>query len=110
MFWFPAQHWLAVHMGIGTSPRAVFWYSWWSGAGSDLGELTLVGALLAAYRIKLNCSLTGCPWPGTHTVQGYDGRTYRACHKHHPGVDHGRKITQEHINDVHAEHVARMTS
>ena len=107
---FPLQHWFATHLGIGTSPRAVFWYSWWSGAGSDMGELTLVAGMLALYKAHLNCSVTGCPWPGRHVSQGDDGRTYKTCHKHHPGVDHGRRITQADIDTVHAEHVARMTS
>ena len=105
---FPLQHWFAVHMGIGTSPRAIFWYSWWSGAGSDLGELTLVGMLIGMYKVKLNCHEPGCPWPGSHTVTSDDGAVVRLCHKHHPGVA-GNKLTHADIVGVYAQHKARMT-
>lgn len=54
------------------------WYGFWSGFGSDLGEITLLGAVIAAYRHK-NCHVKGCPRlghidPAVHAP---------ACKRHH---------------------------
>lgn len=54
------------------------WYGFWSGFGSDLGEVLLLGGLFAMYRHH-NCQVKGC-WRlgrqvhGTHDV---------LCRKHH---------------------------
>ena len=47
------------------------WYLWWSGFGSDLGELTIV---LVIYH-HLNCHQSGCWRPARHATGGY-------CRKH----------------------------
>lgn len=52
-------HWLWWHFGIsGAGP----WYGFWSGFGSDISELTLVGIL---YRTII-CHEMGCWRPGHH--------------------------------------------
>ena len=51
-------------------------YQWWSGAGSDLGELTLLGMALAAWK-HINCEQPGCLRPG---------------HRH---PDHGRPVCRK---------------
>ena len=48
------------------------WYAFWSGFGSDLGELAIVGAILR----HVNCHEKGCWRLGRH----YQGTV--ACHKH----------------------------
>ena len=67
-------HWLWVHAGIpGTGP----WYAFWSGLGSDLGEVTLIGAVLGMY-FKHTCHDKGCWRIGRHTVNGTPW-----CNRHH---------------------------
>jgi hypothetical protein len=62
-------HWLYIHFGInGTGP----WYGFWSGTGSDIGEVAIVGAI---WRM-LNCHEPGCWRPGHHI----DGHI--VCRKH----------------------------
>jgi hypothetical protein len=50
------------------------WYGFWSGAGSDLAYLGIIGTL---YR-KHNCHQNGCWRVGRHTV---DGTPW--CDRHH---------------------------
>ena len=54
------------------------WYGFWSGFGSDLGEVTLLGAFIAAYRHK-NCHTKGC-WRLGHPDPEHG---FPACRKHH---------------------------
>lgn len=68
-------HWLWVHTGTGN--EAGPWYGFWSGFGSDLGEVALVGAVLGGYR-KHNCHQSRCWRIGRHIV---DGTPW--CNKHH---------------------------
>lgn len=44
------------------------WYGFWSGIGSDLGEVTLLGALVM-YARHHNCHATGC-WRLGHPHEG----------------------------------------
>ena len=68
-------HWLAVHTG--TVNEAGPYYGFWSGFGSDLGEVTLIGAVLGTY-YKHNCHHPRCWRVGRHVV---DGTPW--CNKHH---------------------------
>lgn len=56
------------------------WYGFWSGAGSDLGELAIVGGLIGLLR-KHNCHVHGCPRIGRHKIAGTD---WVVCRRHHP--------------------------
>ena len=47
------------------------WYLWWSGFGSDLGELTIVAVILR----HINCHAPGCWRPARHQLRGF-------CRKH----------------------------
>lgn len=53
-------------------------YQWWSGPGSDLGEATLVGMLLAAYKHH-NCRENGC-WRLGHA---HPDTGQPVCRRHH---------------------------
>ena len=53
-------------------------YAWWSGAGSDLGELTIVGGLVMLYRQRL-CHVDKCHRMGHHDPEVHAP----ACRKHH---------------------------
>jgi hypothetical protein len=56
------------------------WYGFFSGFGSDLGEITLVGAVVAFYW-KHTCHVGGCWRLGRLKVEGSE---WTVCHKHHP--------------------------
>lgn len=72
-------HWLAVHVGADHSAGGSVYYNFWSGFGSDLGEVTLVGAIVAAARHK-NCHVKGC-WRLGHPHEGVV-----RCRKHPHGA------------------------
>lgn len=57
-------------------------YQFWSGIASDIGEVTLIGGLIAIYRSK-NCHAHRCWRIGKHHV---DGTPYVVCKRHHPDV------------------------
>ena len=71
-------HWLAVHTG--TVNEGGPYYGFWSGFGSDLGEIAIIGGLIGIYR-KHNCHVKGCWRVGRHPV---DGTTFVVCRPHHP--------------------------
>jgi hypothetical protein len=48
--WHLIQHWLAQMTGSQNTPGTPRNYNFWSGFGSDLGEVALIGAVLGAYR------------------------------------------------------------
>lgn len=96
--WFPFQHWLAIHTG--TDNEAGPYYGFLSGAGSDIGEITLVGGLLAVYK-RHNCHTAWCWRFGRHDfTDEAAGITYRLCRRHHP-QHHGRQLRLHHIARIH---------
>jgi hypothetical protein len=102
VFWAPAQHWLAVHVGVGTSPRALYWYSFWSGFGSDIGEVAIIGGMVHFAR-HANCGQKGCWRFGRHNWTDAKGVVHKLCRKHHPVVD--GQITGAQIAEQHAARV-----
>ena len=70
------QHFFGFDTGQGNAPHYLFW----SGFGSDLSELALVGAVAGLLR-KHNCHVKGCPRIGRFPV---DGTPWIVCRKHHP--------------------------
>ncbi len=75
--WLPLQHWLAVHTG--TVNEAGPYYGFLSGAGSDLSEIAIIGALGGILR-RHNCEVKGCWRLGRHqTAAGH-----HVCRVHHP--------------------------
>ena len=89
-------HGLAVFFGL-TNP-AGHAYAFWSGIGSDIGELTIIGGMIAIYR-KHNCHVRGCWRIGRLSVKG---TPYVVCHRHHPAHQGTRKATVETIAAAHA--------
>ena len=59
-------------------------YAFWSGFGSDLGEATLVVAIIGGYRHH-SCHIQGCVRLAKHDFE-MAGAKYRLCPKHHPAV------------------------
>ena len=98
------QHWAAVHSGtdIPNGQYSVY-YNFWSGIGSDLGEITLVTGLILGilgFYKHHNCHVEKCrrlgrPVPGTPMV---------ACWEHHPEhTHHKRNVPLEHLQRAYRE-------
>lgn len=56
------------------------WYSFWSGAGADLGQVAVIGAAFGLYR-KHRCHVHRCWRIGKSAVEG---TPWVVCHHHHP--------------------------
>jgi hypothetical protein len=93
-------NWLYWFFGIGGGGPH---YGFWSGAGSDIGEITLVGAVIVALK-HVNCHDEGCWRIGLHKVEG---TPYKACHKHHPVLAKQPHITAEIMAKAHEEYQAQ---
>lgn len=89
-------HWLAVHTGT-DAPGNKF-YNFWSGFGSDLGEVVLIGAVISGWH-HVNCHAKGCLRIGRHPVEGTPWKT---CRKHHPTIP-DKAVT---VEEIHAAHRA----
>jgi hypothetical protein len=97
------DHWLAVHTG--TINEAGPYYAFWSGFGSDLSEVGLIGVVgTGVYQIirKYNCHQPGCWRVGNHAAAG--GQFF-LCYRHHPDLQ-GVKPTSELIARLHRDHIA----
>lgn len=84
--------WWFLHATGADNPSGVE-YGFWSGWGSDLGEIALLAALYGIIR-NLNCHVKGCWRPGFHPV---NGTAFKTCTKHHPLGGH----THQDILDAH---------
>ncbi|WP_426573947.1 hypothetical protein [Aquihabitans sp. McL0605] len=89
------RHWFARHTGLLDAGPDVY-YNFWSGFGSDLGEVTLITAVgIGVYTgvRKVNCHTKGCWRIGHHAL---DGTPYILCRHHHPHVPN-EGATHDHI-------------
>lgn len=69
--------WLYAFFGVsGVGPH----YAFWSGPGSDISEVAIVGGILSWWHHK-NCHVKGCFRLGKHQVEG---TPHVVCRKHHP--------------------------
>jgi hypothetical protein len=86
VYWGPIRFWIAYHTGSLNTSGAPPNYNFWSGFGSDLTEVTLLGAI-AGFYWKHNCHHEkgwlpwGCWRIGKHLV---DGTPW--CNKHHEAL------------------------
>lgn len=71
-------------------------YQFWSGFGSDLGEATLIGIALGAWR-HVNCHAPRCLRFGKHPTADHQ---HKLCRKHHPDLPN-RKLSLGEIHDRH---------
>jgi hypothetical protein len=112
------RHWGDIHTG--TSPvlcgQSVCanqpYYGFWSGFGSDLGEATLVAAVIGGtvggYR-KINCHSKGCWRIGHYELHvkhndSDQGTVYKVCRKCHPHID-GAKFRRHELHQMHHRHM-----
>jgi hypothetical protein len=90
-----AQAEFGFRRGDGNSPHYLFW----SGIGSDLAYLSIVGTALIYYR-KENCKRSWCPFLGHYEFTNPEtGITRKLCWIHHPDV-HRKKLSADHIKDI----------
>ena len=98
----PLRHWFALHTGILNGGPDKY-YNFWSGFGSDLGEVTLITAVgIGVYTgvRKVNCHTRGCWRIGHHRL---DGTPYILCRHHHPDVP-STGASHEHILEQHRKY------
>lgn len=71
-------HWLSTAVRVYLlHPLKGNGYQWWSGAGANFGEITVIGMVLGAIR-HVNCHHKGCWKPGhRHPEHGWP-----ACKRH----------------------------
>jgi hypothetical protein len=69
------------------------WYNFWSGFGSDIGEVTIIVGLVAWWK-QGECHVDKC-----HKRGKYPFQHFKLCRVHHPGVPD--KITHLHIKQLH---------
>jgi hypothetical protein len=103
------QHWLSHGTGSYDTPGVAHHYNFFSGSGSDLGYVTILGGLVTI--IWHIYSAHNChdpegwlPW-GCWRIGKYQaaGGQFKLCYKHHP--DHmGKKPTRELIHCLHQEY------
>ncbi|MGH7722232.1 MAG: hypothetical protein ACRENL_05275 [Candidatus Dormibacteria bacterium] len=72
--------WGAVGHFFGLDNAAGAPYLWWSGMGSDLSEVAIIGAVIGLFT-RHNCHVKGCWRLGTRPV---GGTTHVVCSRHHP--------------------------
>lgn len=94
--WIPDDYWHPLRNGVG--------YNFWSGIGSDVGELTLatsvVFAIVMAYR-RHNCHVQRC-WRLQWHVHPDHG--HPVCKRHHPERVHNDAGTHESDHWIEVRH------
>lgn len=92
------MNWLAHILGLDNPAGG--WELFWSGFGSDIGEVAILGGMAAFYR-KHTCHVDSprfCWRWGAHQVAG---TPYKTCAKHHPDVP--EQVTADHITAAHRD-------
>jgi hypothetical protein len=83
-------------------------YQFWSGIGSDFGQITLITGLivvtvkaLRVYRKHTECHEDGCARHGKYVIEG----GVRCCDLHHPALDKRPESERGHVHCLHALHL-----
>jgi hypothetical protein len=92
-------NWLLTVTGVNIPSTGSGWYNFWSGFGSDFGELAILGSIVALYKHH-NCGVKGCWRIGRHDVAG---TPYMTCHKHATLTIH-QKLHKQHERDYPEQH------
>jgi hypothetical protein len=83
-------------------------YAFWSGIGSDIGEVAIIGAVIGMYH-RHSCHVDGCWRIGRHPVEGTG---FVTCRRHHPTISSDAPLTAEDIAQAHqdAQAIGRQTA
>jgi hypothetical protein len=92
-------HWLLNFTGTNIPSTGSRWYNFWSGFGSDLGEIVIIGSIFTLYKHN-NCAVGRCWRIGRHQV---DGTPYKTCHKHATPTIH-QQLQKKHKHDFPEQH------
>jgi len=85
----------------GTRPSSSpLWYNFWSGFGSDIGEVAIIGGLITVIRHQ-NCGVKGCFRFGRHEYE-MNGVKHKLCRTHHPAIDENHRMTSEEVTAHYA--------
>jgi hypothetical protein len=74
-------------------------YAFWSGFGSDIGEVAIIGGLVTVVR-RQNCGVQGCWHFGRHEYE-MNGIKHKLCANHHPGIDEHHHFTADEFRHHH---------
>lgn len=87
-------HWLQEFLGINTGipGHTVRWYNFWSGFGSDLGEVTVIGGAIMIYKHH-NCAVPRCPRIAHRKYEIKETKQY-TCRHHHTQKWHDLLVKQ----------------
>jgi len=80
-------------------PRVAGAYAFWSGFGSDLGEVAIVGSIMTVVR-RHNCGVHGCWHFGRHEYE-MNGIKHKLCPEYHPGIDASHQFTADEFQHHH---------
>lgn len=83
-------YWIEVHTGTVNEPGP--YYGFWSGFGSDIGEIALLGAIIATYKHH-NCAVPRCYRIAHKKYEIKETKQY-VCRKHHTQKWHDLLIEQ----------------
>lgn len=103
-FIFLIWHWFLQVTGTIINPSiGSKWYNFWSGFGSDLGEVVIIGAIINWYRTH---KCVTCWRLSHHDVANTH---FKTCHKHFTEVDHQRlqKLHKRLFPTQHAFHLKK---
>ena len=73
------------------------WYNFWSGFGSDIGEVVIIGGLVTVVRHQ-NCGIKGCYRLGRHEYE-INGVKHKLCRTHHPAIDEHHKLSSTEVTE-----------
>jgi hypothetical protein len=97
---FGLWHWFLTVTG--SNNTSGIWYGFWSGFGSDLGEVVLIGGLIQIYR-GTRCHVDERATGGKNCRRRgrFPFQHYKLCKIHHPNVP--QNVTHLHIMKLHKE-------
>lgn len=105
VFWDAIAAHLATFFGFANGSGNGSHYLFFSGSGSDFGELAIISGGVILYR-RLNCKRSWCPFMGMHDfTDPTDGVSRKLCWYHHPDVMH-KTLKASHIRRIQRHRLA----
>lgn len=83
------MNWIAHFFGLDNGSGIS--YLFWSGVGSDISEIAILGALWGVIR-RHNCDVRGC-WRFGILPTLRDGVQHHVCRRHHPSIPTANQIS-----------------